>query len=512
MSRRTYWILSLIIAAGIFLRLYHVGLRSIWFDEAFTWRLIQFPWADMLHRATLDVHPPLYYIVAKSWAGIFGSSIVSLRFLSILLAAATAASAYLFAAAAWGKKRIGLLAAALVAFSPWQITFAWEARMYTLGTCLALLSAYFLLKAVRQSQQKPIWWLLYAAAAAALAYVHYYAFFTLAAQALWFLGVIILETRGRIGEMLHSRRLWLGVGAGLVAALIYAPWLPTFFRQNQQVQQAFWIPALERWSLPETVYRMFFPTTQALSHTGWGGVVTLLPLLGMIAILALVILTSLAHSRRRAAAADAAWLVVACAVLPFALSLLVSLTGRSLYQDRYFVFAHVFLLIAIAAVVGQLSWPRLRLSVTTLLLAVFLLAYVRYWQQLDILSHPGVHVATATVYSQVAPGEAVVVNSSFIYFSVYHYAQEEFHAASPLLYDPSGQLVHFSGGPIITGSDVIGPDIFTKSDVKGIWMVDTTGFGSSLLPLPANWKVASQSTYSEVFGYQGDIIVRHLQR
>ncbi len=40
--------LALVLALGVGLRWYHLGARSIWFDEAFTWRTIQFPFGEML--------------------------------------------------------------------------------------------------------------------------------------------------------------------------------------------------------------------------------------------------------------------------------------------------------------------------------------------------------------------------------------------------------------------------------------------------------------------------------
>src|SRR5690349_14458390 len=50
----------LILGAGI--RTYGLGTRSFWTDEAFTWRMIEFPVGEMLVRISQDNHPPLYFL------------------------------------------------------------------------------------------------------------------------------------------------------------------------------------------------------------------------------------------------------------------------------------------------------------------------------------------------------------------------------------------------------------------------------------------------------------------
>ncbi len=510
MSRRnSLWLLCLIILSGIVLRLYHIGLRSIWFDEAFTWRLIQFPWGEMLQRATLDVHPPLFYILIKPWALLFGASIVSLRLFSVTMAALTSLTAYLFTTTVCRDRRAGLLAAALVAFSGWQIAFSWEARMYTLGTALALFSSYLLVKATTRKKQNLWLWGAYGLAAVALAYVHYYAFFTLAAQGIFVIGLIIVQTRGRIGEMLQSRLLGGAVLAVVVVGALYAAWIPILLRQNAQVQTSFWIPALNRWSVPDTFYRMLLPTAASINHDGWQSLIALFPLMLFIVIsLWLVLRKPLKNGSTR----SGTWLTVLGIFTPFVVSILLSLRGQSLYQDRYFIFAHVFMLCALAMALHTISFTIVRRSLIIITLASFLLSYRTYWQELAIAQHSGLHAAVTRVYTKYNRKDPVVVGSSFIYFSVAHYAKEEFAAGNPLLYSSNGQIAHFAGGPILTKLDITGPDIFTKTANKGIWLIDTTGFGGQPLPIPPGWKVTSEATYSEVFGYQGDIIVRRLER
>src|SRR5947209_5855379 len=81
-------VVLVIVAGGMLLRLWHLNQRSLWFDEAFSWRLIQFPLPEMLWRAGHDNSPPLYYILLQGWVALWGESLFFLRLPSVLLGGA----------------------------------------------------------------------------------------------------------------------------------------------------------------------------------------------------------------------------------------------------------------------------------------------------------------------------------------------------------------------------------------------------------------------------------------
>ncbi len=510
MTRRTaLWILLLIIIAGIGIRSWHVTARSLWFDEAFSWRLIQFPLAEMIDRDQADVHPPLYYILLKGWSVVFGSSLASLRGFSIAAGGATIALVYLFTAYAFRNRPTGLYAAALIALSGFQIQYAWEARMYTLGTALTALSAWLLLHAIRAKNHGAItWWTGFTLANAALAYVHYYTLLTIVAEVAFVAGYLLAMTRARIGEILQWRLTWYIVAAFVGIALLWLPWLPTFIQQNAQVQQSFWIPEINWWSIPDTFYRMFIPLVGVPRHEGIGHIlVALLPLLLTVFGLGALLLTARSKQTR-----DAAWLTVGLGIIPFLLSLAASFLGQSVYQDRYFVFAQVFILIAAAALIGRPARRWLQgIFIAAACIGLFA-ANIHYWRELAIDHKPGAHAAARLVYTHKASDEPVLVSSPFVFFAIDHYAQEEFQAPSlPQLYAATGELIHFAGGPILTTRDIVGNEFFSQS-LSSFWLVDTTGFGGTPLPVPAPWQARETQRFAEVYGYQGEVIVTHYQR
>ncbi len=499
MSRsRIFWILICIAIGGTLLRAYELTNRSLWFDEAFSWRLIQFPFSEMLARASTDVHPPLYYTLLQGYCVVFGSSVLAIRSFSIVCAAVAVWCTYLYAAYAFRSRRAGMYAALLFAVSPWAISYAWEARMYPLGMIFALLSSYTILRAIRDKSLR--WFGVYGVLAAAFIYTHYYGFFTIAAQVLFVLAILVQSTKWRIGEMVHSRILYGILLSLCTVGLLFSPWLPTFLQQRSQVETAYWIPPLSLWSVPDTFYRFFLPTVKGIPHHGPILMLSLLPIVG--------VLLLWVYSFLRYKKIDGVLLTIFLGTIPLILSICISLGSRSLYNDRFFAFTGIFIFSLLAYVLSAIRKPLARRIAFFVVLIGSLSAFAHYWNELDIASKVGAHSAARYVFTHRTNNEHVVVSSPFVYFAILHYATEEFSAKEvPHLYSKTGELSHFSGAPITTQEDIVGP-----SDIEGyagtVWVVDTTGFSEQPFAAPKNWKEVSREVFPEVFVYQGDVIVR----
>src|SRR5688572_20559441 len=94
-SNPKIWLIPIFILGGL-LRFYHNTAVALWHDEAFSALYLRYSWGEMMHRIGLDVHPPLYYWVLRIWSYVFGSSLLSLRSLSILFGILTIYAGYLF--------------------------------------------------------------------------------------------------------------------------------------------------------------------------------------------------------------------------------------------------------------------------------------------------------------------------------------------------------------------------------------------------------------------------------
>src|SRR5688500_7158988 len=81
-----YFVLILIIGAIVSMLVsLALGLsQSVWFDEAYSIMVAKQPIDQLLHLSAVDTHPPLYYLLLKAWAGVFGWSEFALRSLSVI--------------------------------------------------------------------------------------------------------------------------------------------------------------------------------------------------------------------------------------------------------------------------------------------------------------------------------------------------------------------------------------------------------------------------------------------
>jgi len=496
------WHLLFILVIAASARLYQLAARSIWFDESFTWRLIQFPWPEIISRTAADVHPPLYYLLLNIWAIVFGSGLFSLRGFSVAVVLGLIALSYYFVLRLSQSRLASFLAALLISLSGWHIILSQEARMYTLGALLALLSTYLIWLAASRPRSNWFLWLAYSLSAAALLYTHYYGLFTLVAHAIWFIIYLLLQTRGRLGEILHAPRFWQALVSALVAIALFLPWLPILQAQRAQVAGNFWIPPVTGWSIPDTLYRMFVGTAGPIEHWTIAGFITaLLP-----TIILLVITIWLGLKSKSLVSKSALWLIILSGYLPFLASLIISIISRPIYQDRYLIFSYTFLAMLLALWLATLRPSIIRLSLSAA--AILFLIYTA-WQfhlELDFDHRPGLQAAMATIYANHP--DQVLVSSSFIYFSARHYAQERMSDTGVKLYSASGSadFAHFAGGPIITDEDVVSNNFL--NNLNSFWLVDTTGFGGSETTLPPEWQPVQRYSFPEIFDYQGDIIIR----
>lgn len=164
-----------------------------------------------------DIHPPLWRIIAVTWAGQFGQDESITRFLSTLLTALTLALTYRTTTDLLNSKA-GLMAVfVLGTLSHFQF-YSHEFRPYAALIMLVIASQLTFLRWLRNPGRLQAF--LFLVTSAAAIYVHYFAFFLLAGQAVAFLLLVR-----------WNRRLLLQTVALFVAiALIYLPWLPVFLR------------------------------------------------------------------------------------------------------------------------------------------------------------------------------------------------------------------------------------------------------------------------------------------
>lgn len=94
-------------------------------------------------------HPPLYYVLARLWVEQFGSSIATIRALSALISLFAFPCLYWLCLELFGSAVVGWVAMAILAISLVHVSYAQEARQFSLWTVQILLSSAALLRAIR---------------------------------------------------------------------------------------------------------------------------------------------------------------------------------------------------------------------------------------------------------------------------------------------------------------------------------------------------------------------------
>ena len=135
-----------VIVVAVALRLYRLAASSLWLDEGGSLHQSAGDglWANLAHLAKSnggDHYQPLYFVLLHFWRSVAGSSVLSLRLLSVLFALAALAVLAITAARVYGRRH-ALITAALVALSAFFVMHAQEARPYAL---LMLLGSLLLL-------------------------------------------------------------------------------------------------------------------------------------------------------------------------------------------------------------------------------------------------------------------------------------------------------------------------------------------------------------------------------
>jgi mannosyltransferase len=499
---RHSYLLALVVLAGVLLRGYGLSARSFWFDEAFSWRVIQFPLSEMIERIGRDNHPPLYFILLKAWGAVFGTSPFALRSLSVLFGAVTIVGTYLFIIEAYRRvdkisaklderrpAAIALVAAAFVALSVFQIRWAWEVRMYTLGTALGVFSSWEMFRALNASVPSIRTWCVYGLLALLFAYTHYYGLFSIAAQGLFIIGY--LSVRRRDNFPLEWRSLLCVACAWAIVLVGFSLWLPVLLSQRSQVQRDFWTTPVTAIDVANVCYQMLVEPENAVYPVTTPIIVS--------AFCAAVMLVSLWRGQ------SADWYLFVATVMPFALAIVVSAADTKVFHLRYLLFANIFFFGALAALLARLPYRIERRFVCLWVCGVLLFAYVEFWNKLNISEKPGARACVALLAEKRREGEPVIVCSPLLFFSTLYHATDR---SLWYIYNDGNVVVHYEGGAIIRPEDLIFDEDLDKLATARAWVIDMTGWGARRVPVPAEWMLNSEHRFPEVYRVQGDIVLR----
>ncbi len=386
--RRDGWFLGGLVLAGLVLRLFRIGTPSLWTDELFTANRYHSDLWTVIRQS--DPFPPFYYIIGKLWSLVSGLSEAALRFPSAVYSVLGVVALY-FLARELFDRRTARVAAVLLAFSPYSINYAQEAKMFSLFWLLGTVSFWFLCRYLRTAARRDL--AVYAAVSVVSIYTFYMGFVVLVVENLIF---FLLARRGRRG--------WLFAQLAVLAA--YVPWALRLLKAIGRREEAM------GWINPPESAGAFLMKLGATITGNW--VVPPRPaelaLYGLILVSAWISWSAARRLHLRVWTRGDVLAVLALAVPP-ALFLTVDAVAHHVLIVRYLGFAHIPLMLLLARAIARYA-PPLRVLVAGLLIAgwtaVYLVPYYRDSLKIERQDWRGL---AREIAARPAPGAVTVIDA-----------------------------------------------------------------------------------------------------
>ena len=415
-SSATAWLLLPILLLAFAVRAYHLDYQSFWSDEGISLRRSAQPLADLLATMPIE-HLPGYFLLLHAWLPWTGEQDFAIRFLSLWPSVLSVVLVYRLAAD-WGNRRVGLVAALLLATSAFQVWYAQEARTYSWLLAASLCSTWMFWRLLTRHKTQTLVYLAgYILATTLTVYLHYYGFLTPLAHTVF---VLIWTLWRRDWRFLG----WWTLG-GVVTALLFAPWM-------SHALQIFgftgWRDPIDPSTIPWQIL-----TAYTVSNTLLNGWQTWLPWV----YLGLMLVGALLWLRWRP---SAGLFLLTCVVAP--LAIVGGLTLRNPdFHERYTMTVSGPLLILAAAPLAVLSRPLLGwlttrrwltglvVTLATALLLLLLTGNARALQEFytNPLFHKPDFRATAHLIETFAqPGDIVLVDGPDPNIVFLHYFDQDY--------------------------------------------------------------------------------------
>lgn len=431
---------AMILAVGIISQLLYIH-QSLRLDEAQSFYQASHGIPRMLQLVAEDVHVPLYHTTLHFWQIAFGNSVVAARYLSLLFFASLIPLTYVLARQLFDWKQ-SLLAAGLVALSPFMNWYGNEARMYTLLTMLSVINQIFF---IRILQRKPNAWWGYAISAIVGAYSHYFFGFVLATQGLYF-----LAARRRFAKGSFIR--FAGVAVAVVLALL--PWL-------------LYVHSLG--SASTTRPHLIKPTSVDLFNTfaqfffGFQNdkINTLLVSLWPIGVL----VGFLAVQKQRRFSPEITYLGMA-AFVPILGAFLISALVTPLYISRYLIVALPSLYLLLIWVVSSLPKKLPGYAILTLI-AAMTLTLGHQAASADTPVKEDYHDATSYVSANADSRDVVVLSAPFTIYPIEYYYQGQ----APLETLPQWNRFVAGDAPPYSSGDLPNQAKKIAADHRDAWLI-----------------------------------------
>lgn len=304
-TRRTnsawFRLLIIILVLGIFFRFFNLEKKLYWIDEAYTSLWIsgyteaemrqQFSQGHILENEYLQKykqinpekslvdtvkglvaedpqHPPVYYVLIRSWVQWFGTSVGAIRSLSALISLLIFPCLYWLCIELFNSPNVAWVAIAIVAISPFHVLYAQEAREYSLWTVTIMLSSAVLLWAMRTKTK--ISWVIYAVTVILGFYTYIFTGLVVMSHGIY----VIASERFKLSKTVKNYLI-----ASIVGLLAFVPWILVVITNLKRIQDTTsWsnektnlLSLVVRWAgnLSRIFFDLGFDASDSLSKTAF---------------------------------------------------------------------------------------------------------------------------------------------------------------------------------------------------------------------------------------------------
>lgn len=364
----------------------------------------------ILALVAIDVHVPLYHELLHFWRLYLGNSIESARLMSLSFYLLSVPAIYALGAAAYSR-RVGLMAAGLLAVSPFMNWYGSEIRMYTLFLLLTILNQYFFIRLWKSgdtasnlgAQTGRDLWIWYGLTAVLGIYTHYFFFLNLASQAIFY----VLHRR-----LFAENAVRRFAGAAILVLAACAPWIWYVMQRGEAGNQA---PML---TIPTTVdvFNTFSQFLLGFQNDNLNTIfLSLWPAAVLVGFLALRRATLPAYETRY---------FLLTILVSFAIAFGFSIFIQPVFVSRYLIFTVPSLYLLIAAFLDRYAWRSATWAVAAVMIGMMMVE----------ISNPTTPVkenyaeAVAFLNQHAAPQDIVVVSVPFTLYPVEYY----YRGAAPM--------------------------------------------------------------------------------
>lgn len=387
------WLYAAVLFGMNFIRIFD---NNYWGDEAYTVNLLRQNVVGIIQATAADVHPPLYYLIAKFFITVLGNAGWALHLASL---AATALLVVFAMTVIWDTfgREAALIMVTMALTSPNAVTYNVEIRMYSWGALFVLLSYYCLYRILNKGGRQD--YILFVLSSLAAAYTHYYCVISVALLYIVMILYVLLCRKQDLRKMLVTC---------IVTVAAYLPWLIILLGTMSRVSGDYWMtdyPGLT--ACLGYLFSYEFPL--------W-----VLPLLALTGVVAVVYeYRSTANTIERHLSN---WLVFllagALSVLgTIAVGIIVSNVIRPMFIERYIYPVSVLAWLMAGMVIAKLKGHKIyALLLTMLMLVVFVPLYCdTYVQERDENERLQETLAATT---GIAAGDQVYTDIHPIYWSI----------------------------------------------------------------------------------------------